>query len=323
MKTSFKNIIYILFAVALVNACTKVPSGYLSSQIRYPNSPDSVPIGTVKQLNPVDNDGSSSPVVYELLDIRDANTHQHADSLYWKQERYVFASQFIASVDTTVDLLNSIRTKISAPCFDFNIHTGALTFYGTTANVPAGTYEYDVKATNEAGSKIFKNAGIFILYHAKPYENDGAACAWFQDGTTTSGTISTPTMDIQQLSTSGDRIILELADKNGTPFNPKLNEYIPRGDRSSFQTFAAFHPLIVTDTALICDFELTPFPIVPGAQGYTIYYRIPSNKGLIDPGIAPSSSRIYSINPRFTFRLFQDGTYLVKIQIPNVTRDPI
>ncbi len=323
MKTSFKNIIFTLLVIALVNACTKVPNGYLSSQIRYPNSPDSVPIGVVKQLNPVDNDGSSSPVVYELLDIRNAVTHQHADSLYMLQDRYVFTSQFQSDVDTTVELLNSIRTKISAPCFDFNVHTGALTFYGTTSNVPAGTYEYDVKATNEYGSKIFKNAGIFILYHGSPYENDGAANSWFQDGTNTSGTISTPIMDIQQLSTSGDRVILELVDKNGTPFNPNLNEYISRGDRSDFRTFARFHPLIVTDTALICDFELTPFPIVPGAQGYTIYYRIPSNKALIDPGITPTPDRIYSTNPRFTFLLFQDGTYLVRIQMPNVTRDPI
>jgi hypothetical protein len=323
MKTSLKNIISIMLAAALMNACKKVPSGYLSSQIRYPNSPDSIPRGVVKQLNPVDNDGSSSPVVYELLDIRNAVTHKHADSVYMKQDRYVFTSQFLSDVDTTVDLLNSIRTKVNAPCFDFNIHTGALTFYGTTANVPAGTYEYDVKASNESGSKIFRNAGIFILFDGSSYENDGAACSWFQDGTTTSGTISTPTMDIKQLSTSGDRIILELVDKNGTPFNPGLNEYISRGDRSSFQTFARFHPLIITDTALICDFELTPFPIVPGAQGYTIYYRIPSNKALIDPGITPTPARIYSVNPRFTFRLFQDGTYLVKIQIPNVTRDPI
>jgi hypothetical protein len=323
MKTSLKNIICMLFAIALTNACTKVRSGYLSSQIRYPNSPDRVPRGVVTQLSPADNDGSSSPVVYELVDIRDTLTHKHADSLYWKQDRYVFTSQFVADVDTTIGLLNSIRAKVSAPCFDFNIHTGALTFYGTTANVPLGTYEYDVKATNEAGSKTFKNAGLFTLYDGDTYENDGAACAWFQDGTTTNGTISTPTMTITQVSTAGDRVILELVDKNGTPFNPNLSEYIARGDRSSFQTFARFHPLIVTDTSLACDFELTPFPIVPGAQGYTIYYRIPSNKVLIDPGITPTAARIYSANPRFTFRLFQDGTYLVKIQIPNVTRDPI
>ena len=219
--------------------------------------------------------------------------------------------------------LNSVRQLIDSPCFDFNIHTGAFTFYNTTDSVPDGTYTYDVKATNESGSKIYKNIATFTLYDGLPYENDGAACSWFQDNTTNNGTISTPTMTIQRQSTNGDRVILKLVDENGTPFNPANNEYIPRGDRSSFETFARFHPLIVTDTALICDFELTPFPIVQAAQGYTIYYRIPSNIALIDPGYAPTADRIYSTNPRFTFRLWQDGTYLVTIQIPNVTRDPI
>jgi len=325
MKTIHLYIALFFFgaAAATLGACNKVTSGYLSAQIRYPDNPIQIPRGIVTQTNPVDADGSSAPVIYELLDVRDSATGKHADAFFANHYRYLFTGQFDATVDTTVALLNSVRELIDSPCFDFNIHTGAFTFYNTTDSVPAGTYTYDVKATNESGSKIYKNIATFTLYDGLPYENDGAACAWFQDATTNNGNISTPTMTVQQQSTNGDRVILKIVDENGTPFNPANNEYIPRGDRSSFQTFARFHPLIVTDTALICDFELTPFPIIQGAQGYTIYYRIPSNIALIDPGITPTPDRIYSANPRFTFRLWQDGTYLVTIQIPHVTRDPI
>lgn len=323
MKPILQYIAILLVTGIAIGSCSKVTSGYLSGQIRYPDNPIQIPRGIVTQTNPVDADGSSAPVVYQLLDVRDSATGKHADAVFANHQRYVFISQFDPTIDTTIDMLNSVRKLIDSPCFDFNIHTGAFTFYNTTDSVPTGTYIYDVKATNESGSKIYKNIATFTLIDGLPYENDGAACAWFQDGTTASGGMSTPAMTIQRLSTNGDRVILKIEDQNGTPFNPANNEYIKRGDRSSFQTFARFHPLTVTDTALICDFELTPFPLIQGAQGYTIYYRIPSNIAKIDPGITPTSNRIYSVNPRFTFRLWQDGTYLVTIRIPNVTRDPI
>ena len=323
MKSIYKYFRLILLAGIAVGSCSKVSNGYLSQQIRYPDNPIQIPRGIVTQTHPVDADGSSAPVVYELLDVRDSATGKHADAVYTNHQRYVFISQFDPAIDSTVDLLNSTRKLIDSPCFDFNTHTGAFTFYNTTDSVPLGSYVYDIKATNENGSKIYKNVASFTLFDGLPYENDGSACAWFKDGTSQNGGLPNPTIDIQRQSTNGDRIILKIVDKNGVPFNPAQNEYIPRGDRSSFQTFARFHPLTVTDTALICDFELTPFPIIQGAQGYTIYYRIPSNIASIDPGITPTPDRSYSVNPRFTFRLWQDGTYLVTIRVPSVTRDPI
>ncbi|MHA4810663.1 DUF5007 domain-containing protein [Flavitalea flava] len=323
MQKIYKYIGLALITGVVLGACKKAPNGYMSQQIRYPDNPMQIQRGVIKQTLPVEADGSSAPIQYELLDIRDAATHKHADSVYKNQERYIFTGLFDASVDTTVALLNTIRQKISAPCFDFNVHTGAFTFYGTTANVPLGTYEYDIKATNESGSYVYKNIATFSFFDGLPYEIDAGGCAWFQDGTSTSGDLGAPQVTIQQLSTSGDRVILEIIDKNNMPFNPQNNEFIPRGNRSSFLTFAKFNPLIVSDTALTCDFEVTPFPFAPAAQGFTIYYRIPSKFALVDPGYTPTPDRIYSVNPRFTFRVYQDGTYLVKVKMNNVTRSPI
>src|SRR5579859_923358 len=220
-----------LIAVISPGACKKVQNGYLSSQIRYTDNPLQIQRGVIKQTNPIANDGSSAPVLYELLDIRDAVTHKHADSVYANQDRYIFTGMFDASVDTTVALLNTKRKKISAPCFDFNTHTGAFTFYGTTSNVPLSTYEFDIKASNESGSKIYKDIATFTFFDGDPFEIDAGGGAWFKDGTTISGDIGAPLVTIQRLSTSGDRVILKIVDKNNTPFNPANNEYIKRGNR--------------------------------------------------------------------------------------------
>jgi len=314
----------LFFAVLItLTACKKAPMGYLSDQIHYPYYPIMIQRGVIKETDPINNDGSSAPVVYELLDIRDATTHKHADPLYANHDRYVFTARFDPTVDTTVALLNAKRKLVNAPCFEFNKHTGAFDFFGTTVFAPLGTYEYDVKATNEAGSRIYKNLSSFTLFDGDPYSIENGGGAWFQDGTTTSGDIGQPLVYIKRLSTDGERVILKIVDKNGTPFNPKNKEILKRGDRSDFETYARFHPVIITDTTMICDFELTPFPFSPSSFGYLMYYRIPSNFAKLDAGLTPTPARIYNVNPRFAFHIYQDGTYEVTVKIKNVTRDPI
>lgn len=319
IKLTTVVLIFILTAVA----CKKVEHGFLSEQIRYRDSPIKIQRGIITQTQPVDNDGSSAPVKYELLDIRDAVTKKHAELLYTNFDRYIFISQFDVNVDTTIELLNKHRQLLKAPPVEFNQFTGAFTFYGTTSNVPAGDYEFDVRATNEHGSKDFKNVGKFNLYEGPVAEQSAGGGAWFKDGSTLSGDIGEPEVKIKKTAVTGTLIILKIVDKNGIPFNPKKNEYIKRGDRNSFDTFARFHPLVLTDSTMSCNFEVTPFPLVAGppGQGYTIYYRIPGNFAKLDPGLTPTPDRGYSINPRFTFRIYQEGTYEVTVKIKNATRD--
>jgi hypothetical protein len=323
MKTNYKILIVATVAAASIVACVKAPHGYLSAQIRYRDSPIRIVRGNVVETSAVDNDGSSAPVTYKLLDIRDAVTHKHADSLYKNRPRYVFLSQFNPSIDTTVELLNSIRKIVNSPTFLFNEHTGGFTFFGSSANAPIGKYEFDISATNENGTKTYKNIANLNLVDGDVAEIDAGGGAWFQDGTTISGDIGEPKVTVQKLSPKGTLAILKIVDENGTPFNPKNGEYITRGNRSDFTTFAKFHPVIVSDTSLTCNFEVIPFPYQGAAQGFTIYYRIPSKFVKIDPGFTPTPARIYSANPRFTVRVFQEGTYLITVKVQHVTRDPI
>ncbi|GAA4319978.1 hypothetical protein GCM10023149_18990 [Mucilaginibacter gynuensis] len=320
MKKLIKPIL-IALVIAGVYSCVKAPHGYLSDQIRYRDNPMRIPQGIIVQTVAVDNDGSSAPVTYELLDIRDAVTHQHADSVYKARGRYVFSSAFDPNVITTVEQLNQIRSKIETPPFEFNSHTGAFTFLQTSSFIPLGKYEFDIKATNEFGTKTYKNVATFSVEPGDIAKIDAGGGAWFKDGTDQNGDIGEPKVTVQKLASTGTLAILKIVDKNGVPFNPKNGEYLKRGDRSDFETFAKFHPLIVSDTSLTCNFEVTPFPFQGAAQGFTIYYRIPGKFAKIDDGFTPTPDRGYSANPRFTVRLFQEGTYLITVKMQHVTRD--
>jgi hypothetical protein len=320
MKKSLKTTAYILFtAIAISPSCKKVENGFLSNQIRYKDNPMMITRGQIQQTAAVSNDGSSAPVVYKLLDIRDSTGH-HADSLYLSFERYEWIGEFNADTDTTVELLNKKRAKKSTPPWEFNVHTGAFTFYGTTTKVPLGTYSFDVQASNENGTKIFNDIATFTLVDGTPYSIGGGGSAWFTDGTTTSGDLGNPTVTIVKVSDEGTNITLKITDMNGKPFNPAAGEIIRRGDRSDFQTYAQFHPLILTDSTMTCNYETTPFPLKQSAYGYLMYYRIPSQFVNIEPGFAPTSQQIYSLNPRFQFNIYQEGSYEVTVKTNHATR---
>lgn len=309
----------LLIIIFILSSCAKVEHGFLSTQIRYVDNPMHITRGQVQQTAPVSNDGSSAPVVYKLLDIRDSSGH-HADSLYKSFDRYEWIGEFNADTDTTVELLNKKRAKKNTPPWDFNVHTGAFTFYGTTSNVPLGTYSFDIQASNENGSKNYSNIATFTLEDGMPYFIGGGGCAWFIDGTTTSGDLGAPDVTITKTSNDGTDIVLKIVDQNGHPFDPATGEIIRRGDRSDFQTYAQFHPLVKTDSTMTCNYETTPFPLKQSAYGYLIYYRIPSQFVNIDPAFTPNTQKVYSVNPRFQFNIFQEGTYEVVVKVKHVSR---
>lgn len=321
MNSNFKATAYaLLAAVVLSSACKKVENGYLSNQIRYVDNPMEVKRGQIEQTVAVSNDGSSAPVIYKLLDIRDSTGH-HADSFFASYSRYEWIGEFNPDTDTTVELLNKKRQLVNKPPFDFNIHTGAFTFYNTTTKVPLGKYDFDIQASNENGTKTFKNIASFTLVDDAPYVIGAGGAALFLDGTTTSYDIGAPDVTVKKISDEGTNIILKITDKNGNPFNPSAGEIIRRGDRSDFGTYAQFHPLVYTDSTMTCNFETTPFPLKQSTYGYLIYYRIPSQYVIADPGYAPDNKQIYSANPRFQFNIYQEGTYEVTVKVKRVTRD--
>ncbi len=304
-------------------ACKKIPVGYISDQIRYVSDTFRVPRGTNYSTDPkgFELDGSSYPISVKLLEVRDLTSSKPTSYFSENHDVYVWTALFDPNADTTVELLNKKRKKQSMPPLQLIEKSGQLMFNEGSINIPPGNYSFDVSVSNGSGQKTFKDISVIQIQDIPFKIESSGGTAWFQNNTTTSGDIGTPTITYKKISNDGYQVRLKITDKNNKPFNPKAGELIKRGDRPFFETYARFHPVQYTDTTMICDFELTPFPMLeaPG-YGYLMYYRIPSDFVNIDPGVTPTPANIYSVNPRFAFRILQTGTYEVTIKVPKVTR---
>jgi hypothetical protein len=327
MKVTFKTItVYTLMFIIVVffSSCKKIPEGFLSDGVYYDDSPVKLDRGASLQITSnLKLDGSSLPAKIELLDIRNTATKKHADEFYKINDVYVYKEQIDPSTDTTLELVNRKRELRKVPMFQF-LPSGQFLFNSGTSTLPVGaTYEYDIRVTNASGTKEFKNIGFIQVIETDPFVVEGFGAAWFRDFdvSNTSGGLPAPKVTITKLADTGAYAILKITDQDGRPFNPRAGEIIKRGDRPTFESYAKFHPVTLTDSTLTCNFEINPFPLQTfGGFGHLIYYRIPSSFATITatlPGVeAPFT---HSVNPRFAFLLKKTGTYLITVKVNGVS----
>ena len=322
-----KKILFCLTLAAIVFSCSKIIPGFLSPTLGYTDKTIVCKRGlALVQSQKVNFDGSTSPIDFKLLELRDTSGGklppeftQTYDVLQFKP-----GQTFDPTTDTTIDLVNAKRENIKTTPFVFSESTGQFTFNRASGNLPIGTYPFDLSAKNIHGQTMLHSAGVIKVQD--PTDDDlfvqnSTASSGFSDLTGASTAAKVPIVSFQKQSTDGARIILKIVDKNGRPFNPKAGEIITRGGRPSFENYAKFHPIIFTDTAMICDFEVAPFPLahyVDAVQDwqYLMYYRIPSQFVAIDGMPAPTG---YSDNPYVNFQIKLEGTYVVQVKLLDAT----
>ncbi|MGK9118078.1 DUF5007 domain-containing protein [Olivibacter jilunii] len=314
----------VLLLTVLVS-CKKIEPGFLSEGIRYKDNTILCKRGMTLTLSDrINADGSTPPYTFKMLNLRNKETGQPAPEEFYKNyELLVFKSGMVfnAETDTTVDLLNAKREVVNKPPMEFNTNSGQLAFNRASSNLPLGDYVFDVEMTNSKGTRLYENFAqisvvdptiedmFTVTYQAATGSNSSEVFT----------TTTAPKLSCSKVSNEGARVILKIVDKNGNAFNPAAGEVIKRGDRPTFENHARFNPVITTDTAMICDFEVAPFPltayITPSTDwGYLMYYRIPMAYASID-GI-PNNN----VNPVFGFRMLMEGTYVVEVKLPSVTR---
>jgi hypothetical protein len=229
---------------------------------------------------------------------------------------------FNIETDTTVALLDLKREIKKLKPMYFNEVSGQLTFNKASGNLPTGEYTFDVEVTNVRGTKSFPSIAQINVLDPSGEDlfviEDNANNA-FSDASGAVTAMKSVKITCTKQSSDGARVILKIVDKNGVPFNPKAGEIIKRGDRPVFENYAKFNPVIVTDTAMICDFEVAPFPLARYITATTdwnhlMYYRIPSTFANID-GFATGQ---YSVNPRIAFVVKLEGTYIVEVRMTDV-----
>lgn len=323
-----KGYIILLAAVVSLAACKKIQNGFQSDYIRYKDNNLYAKRGLILyQSDRINADGSTPPYTYKMLNLRKADGSPAPVEFKTSYDITVFKAgqSFDATTDTTVDLLNKKREKISALPMYFNETSGQLTFNKASANLPLGQYVFDVQMTNPTGTKLYKNLATINV--VDPTTDDlfvvtDDVANGFNDVTGSVTPMRNPIITCTKVNNNGARVILKMVDKNGRTFNPKNGEIIKRGDRPTFENYAKFNPVIKTDTAMICDFEIAPFPltkyVTPTTDwGFLMYYRIPSTYAKIDN--FPTNVG-FSVNPRWSWQLKLEGTYVIQIQFPDVTK---
>lgn len=322
---------YILGILVLAGfiSCKKIPNGFQSDAIRYKDNNIYAKRGLqLFQSDRINADGSTPPFTYKMLNLRKVDGGPLPSEFNTQYDVLVFKTgqTFNAETDSTVALLNKKRETVKRLPMEFNEQSGQLTFNRSSANLPLGQYTYDVEMTNPTGVKLYKSLATINVVDPELDDiftiTDNVANA-FNDATGAATAMKNPKVTCTKISNEGARVILKMVDKNGVAFNPKKGEIIKRGDRPIFENYAKFNPVIQTDTAMICDFELAPFPlaryVTPATDwGFLMYYRIPSTFVTVDG--FPASSGTFSVNPRWSWQLKLEGTYIIQIKFSDVTK---
>ncbi|MGF6847541.1 hypothetical protein QFZ51_002776 [Chitinophaga sp. W3I9] len=317
-----KYILFAIIAFVLMNtACSKVEEGFLSDGIRYKSPEIFIPKGITARYPGILFDGSTPPVKFEMLDIRPVGGGKLPAAFNTRYPVWVFKDKmsFDPDTDTTIALLRAKQDSLQELPFEFNPVNGGFLFKSPSAFIPNGVYEFDVKATNVNGSRVYQNlARLHIEDPEYIRMTEVPVIPGFDSVTNTFPGEMKGTMELKRVSATGTKVMLKIMDKNGKLFNPKNGEVITRGDRPSFASYARFNPVIVTDTALITDYAIAPYPskLIPGYVNYLIYYRIPAWFIKMDGAAA----KAWAANPRFGFQILFEGSYEVTIRMPNVTK---
>ncbi|SEW38287.1 DUF5007 domain-containing protein [Chitinophaga arvensicola] len=307
----------------LITGCKKIEEGFLSDGLYIPDTPIKVQRGNAFQkTSAILADGTTQPMTVKLLDIRRIDNKKHADEFFKEYPVYVYTAAVDPATDTTIELVNKKRELKKLQPFVF-LTSGQFVFNGATDSLPLGIdYEYDIEVSNVAGSKVYKNIGMLTTIDPPLVTEMTTGCNFFPDDGSATVPMGAASMTVTRVSESGASVILKITDKDGKPFNPKKGEIIKRGDRPIFENYARFHPIEYTDTAMICNFEIAPFPLSRYSSGgtnwnYLMYYRIPSSFLSVDKNL---TSKIGSVNPLFAFRLMKAGVYVVELRLPKTIK---
>jgi hypothetical protein len=337
MKASLN--IKLLFVSAVVAACCdgckKLPDGFLSPNIRYEESPIVVQRGRVKVSSALNFDGSSRPGRVRLVHIYDKATGAIVDDIFL--EKYTIKTWkglYDPKTDTTLELIQAKQEDTEVTPIRINESSGQLEANFTTLYAPVGHYVFDLEISNENGSRLYDKIGEFQLVDAKPYEADPEIGTNYirmirvgneSQGENLTGVGNVQT-EIERTADAPNKIIVKMVDKNGVPFNPKEGEIARRPNTGNNPTPPYLQTLQdyslkteLFDDRMEFTYGVNPFPLNSLGNGFNIYYRIPAQFFSHD-NQAKFPDGEWSANPRFPFRVYVPGTYVITFKAMTLTR---
>lgn len=336
----------LLMLMAGLNACKKVPVGYLSDYPRYADNPYTVKQGVFKMSPGIIPDNSTPPLKVTILDIRDKATGKHADVFFQEFETYVWKQPYDPVTDTTFDKINAKREVLKKRPIEVLPGSGQFIFTDVTTHVPPGTYSVDLQIENPKGVKQYRNIIDINLQEQSAYEylnapyalagrtdkEEGIRFAYDADWLDPlTGRSTTAWLRIRKVAESPNQVIFVVKDKYGKIFPPEALSKRPSGN-SFLKTMETFSVKTFTnDTATIHQFATVPFPHTywdNQQNGTNCYYRIYSKyiqsidtantRNWFPPGqinYGEWSKLPVNINFRMNTKVYLPGTYVYELTL--------
>jgi len=318
----------VLFTIIAIiwAGCKKVPNGYLSDIIRYTEYPIIIQKGRVKLSTPLLLEGSSQPLQVKLLHIYDQSTGEIVDDIFAKALPVKkWTALYDPTSDTTLAMIAAKQKDTLMHAITINERSGQLESNMNTRELPTGSYLFDLEISNSNGSSVYEKIGRFDLTDAPEYEipavRSTVAMKVGEEGTTK--TLPAGNISVERIGDEPDKIIVEIVDRNGVPFNPANGEIARRpvgGNASGWlQTMQDYSLAYETfNDRMEFTYGVVPFPLNSLGNGFNYYYRIPTQYVHFDEDLELPDNT-YSCNARFSLRVFVPGSYKVTVTVLGVT----
>jgi hypothetical protein len=336
MKRIFKLGLIIPIILILAWACKKIEVGFISDYIKYVVPAIKVTQGTYYVSPLLAPDGSTLPLNVELLEVRNKETGQVATDLITPRPVLIWTKPYNYKTDITEALVMAKLEKKDLPAFEVNEVSGQIIFNANTKFATGKKYEADLRISNVKGSKDYKGIAQIEMTPLTPVVYTGGTVITITDKAKNStfwtftenlaahnaGTSAIfKVTKISNASDPGITVSLKVVDKNGVPFSPKKGEVqkmypgsvLPVFDDTSINTE-------YNDDAIVFHFPVLPFPFYTwyNTQPFMYYHIVDTAVGDISvPGYNPA--RAYYLKFRTNMKIFEPGTWEIKVIFPNVT----
>lgn len=149
------NMMLFACGVLLVNACTKIPQeGSIAPDISYKNRKQYAISGLQQNIGNFQASTSTLPLNFEIIEVRELNGLNTA--ALNEDIPVVRYKEPLVGNESPAELLLKTDT-VKTPAVSINQHTGQVEILEGN-KIPAGEYHFDVRVSNQSGSKVLKDA---------------------------------------------------------------------------------------------------------------------------------------------------------------------
>ncbi len=310
-----------LLLLLTYGGCSPDEIGYLSDNLRYNVTNIQVNQGSVVYTDALIGNGSTTPLNVELLDIRNKRTGEPAPEFFEEHEISTYLAE-ITPQDNTLEKLFAKIGKKNYPSLMVNSIGGRVGFSQATTFIDTGLYTIDLRVSNVAASKVYKEVLDIHVIGVKADSIYYRACTSSNFGTEDDFTAYNDyDVTVEHIPAGDNKVIFMWLDKDGKPFNPSKGDIIKRGDRPTFKNWSPYYDEIVTDTALVYpypDVSGLTYPIMSGTYVGSVlwtgdpicYYRV----------VGTANNLHRNLNPVSTIKFYLPGTYIVRFKFKTISR---